>query len=141
MKRLNEWIQAEERRQHRHPALEHALLTDRAVGYVLFRLRWMWPRVLVRTLVHMLELYLLALAQVPEDWLAIFIGYRTSTGLVSSMYWGALEQMRESVRAHVKRRHHGSARLVIHNWLRVAAVVGVLGTSIAATWILSLIHI
>lgn len=136
MKRLNDWIASEGRRQSRQPALEHALLTDRGAGYVLFRLRWMWPRVLLRTLVHMLELYLLALAQVPDDWLAIFIGYRTSTGLASSLYWGFLEPMRESVRMHVRRRHHGSARLVIHNWLRVALLLGVVGTSVAATWIL-----
>jgi hypothetical protein len=132
---VNEWLVREAERQARHPRLEHALLTDRATGYVFYRMQFMWLRVFVRCAVHVLEITLLASAMVPGDWLAGFIGYRTSTGLLSSLYWGGLEQMRHSVRTHMKRRHIGSARLEIHNWLRVSAVMGVFGVCAFGAWI------
>lgn len=134
MKRLNDWLAREAMRQARHPRLEHALLTDRAAGYVWYRLRLMWLRVLVRCAVHVLEVILLSSAMVPQEWLAVFIGYRTSTGLLSSLYWGVLEQMRQNVRVHMLRRHFGSARLEIHNWLRVSLVLGVLGVAAIGAW-------
>lgn len=134
MKRLQDWLAKEAKRQAAFPRLEHALLTDRAFGYVYYRLKYMWLRVLVRSAVHLLELTLLATA-VPEDWLLIFIGYRTSIGLLSGLYWGALEQLRETVRGHLRRRNPGSARLVIHNWLRLSAVLGVVGIAAVSIWI------
>jgi len=134
MKRVHQWLATEATRQSSFPLLEHALLTDRAFGYVYFRLRYMWLRVFVRCAVHMLELTLLSSA-VPEDWLLIFIGYRTVAGLLSSLYWGALEQLRESVRDHLRHRNIGSARLSIHNWLRVSAVLAVVGVVTVSVWI------
>jgi len=135
VKRVNAWLAREAARQARHPRLEHALLTDRAFGYAFYRLQFMWLRVFVRCAVHVLEVLLLSSAMVPEEWLAVFIGYRTSTGLLSSLYWGVLEQLRQRVREHVQRRHFDSARLEIHNWLRVSALVGVLAVAGLSTWV------
>ncbi len=134
MKRLNEWLAREVRSQQRHPRLDHALLTDRSFGYVAYRLRWMWIRVFVRCAVHVAELMLLSMA-LPDVWLPVFIGYRTMAGLVSSLYWGVLEQLRVGVSGYVRKNHFGSARLLVHNWLRISALVGVLGMAAFAAWI------
>lgn len=134
MRQLHAWLAREAERQRSNPRLEHALLTDHTLGYVVYRLKYMWLRVLIRCAVHVLEIMLLS-ATIPSDWLALFIGYRTSSGLLSSLYWGVLEQLRQTVRGHVRRHQFGSARLAIHNWLRLSVVLGVLALGAVSVWI------
>jgi hypothetical protein len=113
---LHLWLAREAQRQARHPDLTSALVSGRGAAYARQRLLPVVLRQLLRTGLHGLEIYLLARA-LPYEVLAPLLGYRGAVALASTTQWGALEGLRQRVRACVRARELSAARSVVESWL------------------------
>ncbi len=122
MKRLEAWIARQQRRSVRLPRLEDALLGRRPVAYIAHRLRFVTLRVVLRTMLHIVEV--VALAQVfSPQYLGPILLLRHSTLLISSLYWGALEAQRIALRDARRRRDDAEFANIISRWAATAVVV------------------
>lgn len=130
MKRLEAWIARRQRQSARIPRLEDALLGRRPIAYIAHRLRFVTLRVVLRTMLHIVEV--VALAQVfSPRYLGPILLLRHSTLLISSLYWGALEAQRIALR-DARRRHADSEFAHIINRWAAAAVIAIVFVQLLA---------
>jgi len=131
---LHAWLAQEARRHGRRVSLPAALLLGRGASYAATRV---WPVLLglvLRSTLHAAELYLLASA-LPYDYLAPLLGYRTLLGLASTAQWGALEPLRQDVRARVAARQLTAARARIAHALAVSGGLGAAPLVACSMWV------
>jgi hypothetical protein len=107
------------------PSLDLALLTGAGGRYAVSRIGLIGVRALVRTAVHVVELWFLS-RQFPLEFLAPLFALRTLPGLLSGLHWGALEGLRVRVRREARDSRRAGARATIEAYLLVAGVGGAL---------------
>lgn len=134
MTSLEEWCAREARRAARRPTLPEALLSGRDWAYAAYRTRFLFARVPIRLALHFAELLLLGNLFPVED-LAPLFAIRATTSVAASLQWGALEPLREDVRAYVQRRSWTSATLRIRAALARSVKLGLLQLGLAIAWI------
>jgi hypothetical protein len=118
---LEHWLARVHRRHQRRSDLAAALLLGEGGRYARQRLSPMLLRVLVRTALHAVEIYLLMLA-LPFEYLAPLLGYRALVQIAGTAHWGALEPLRRRVREQAP----AAVRWTITRWLSASTALGVL---------------
>ena len=136
MKRVERWLARERRRQLRIPRLEDALFYRRAWVYVAYRLRFVTLRVVLRTVLHLIEVVALSQVILPE-YLGPILFLRHATMFTQSLWWGALEQQRTALREAHRKRDAGSFADVTSRWSALAAAVIVLEQGLVGVWLLT----
>jgi hypothetical protein len=132
---LHRWLEKRRRAVASWPRLADALLSDRGARYVRYRLRFVLVRVLLRTALHVMELVLLS-ELFPLEWLAPVFIFRMSAPLISSFWWGALESLRDGVRALTFRRH-GELGPLVDDWVITSMGIALTLFGLAVLWCLS----
>jgi hypothetical protein len=115
------WLLAQVRRAER-ASLDLALLTNRGARYVAARAGLTGVRALLRSAVHMAEVWILA-RDIPFEYLAPLFAMRTVPSLISGIHWGALEGLRVAVREHMRAHKPQLARRAIEAWLALTMLV------------------
>ncbi len=135
MSDLNTWLRRQARRDQRRPRLYEALLTNRSWAYARYRLRFLIWRVLLRALLHLIEI--VAFSTIFSlEFLAPVLIYRSGMIIALSLHWGGLEQLRHQVRQAARDRRWSSVRPIIDAWLLATVVVGLLLIGGGTSWIL-----
>ncbi|MGC4067644.1 MAG: hypothetical protein QM784_23950 [Polyangiaceae bacterium] len=129
MTRIERWLMRTARQEAARPRLVDALLGYRAFRYVAYRLRMTTLRVLIRTVLHLLEVA--ALSRVfPLEYLAPILLLRHGSTLIQSFWWGVLECQREAIRRAYRRHDRGSHARSVDEWsvlTTLAMLASVLG--------------
>lgn len=121
MSPLGVWLARVQRQHARRSDVAAALLLGEGVAYARQRLSPMLLRVIIRTALHAVEMYLLMLA-LPFDYLAPLLGYRALVQIAGTAHWGALEPLRRRVREQAP----AAARWTITRWLCASSALGAL---------------
>ena len=116
MSDLIDFVRQTAERNRAHPRLEEALLTEDGRAYVAHRLRYLLLRAPLRTVLHVMEVFLFAGVIWPE-YLPYFFVLRAGVAVTNGLLWGALESLRDQVRGHMRQREPMQARAVIERWL------------------------
>jgi hypothetical protein len=114
---------ARQLRARPRPSLDLALLTDAGARYAASRIGLIGVRALVRTAVHIAEVWFLA-RQFPLEFLAPLFALRTLPGLLGGLHWGALEALRVRVRQQARGQRRTGARAVIEAYLLLTGLGG-----------------
>ncbi len=136
MSGLLRWLTQLAKRNQARPELFEALLTGRYYGYAYLRLRFLAPRIILRLLTQVFEVFVLS-SVLPWEYFVPLLSYRASSALIGGSYWGALEQLRDRVRDEVRRRRYESARVAIEAWLGISlllALACIVGISLWARY-------
>jgi hypothetical protein len=115
MKTLERWLLRQARREARRPKLIDALFGTEPFRYVAHRLRFVTVRVLLKTVLYLLEI--VALSRVfPLEYLSPILVLRHTSTLAQSAWWGALEPQREALRAAYRSRDLGAFARITSQW-------------------------
>jgi hypothetical protein len=136
MKRLERWLAREKRKQRRIPPLEEALLYRRAWTYVVYRLRFVTLRVVLRTVLHLIEVVALSQVILPE-FLGPILFLRHATLFLQGLWWGALEPQRTALREAHRKRNAILFGDLSSRWSAFACVVIVLEQALVGGWLLA----
>lgn len=128
------WLAAQAARLQRVPSLEDALLGTRPLGYVAYRLRYVYLRALLRCAFRVLEIALFT-TYFSFEILGPVLVLRSAMLLADSLYWGALETLRQDVRHWASRAELPRATPAIRAWLALACVLGSSALGLATLWI------
>ena len=131
---LAHWLQSQARREATAVRLEDALLGDRFASYFIFRLRFFSVRTAFTAVLHAVKIVLLFKA-FPRDQFVAIIVLGAGAAIANDFWWGALERMRQSIRAL---RRDGAVHRVpsrIGSWLRFAARLSRVGLGLAGCWV------
>lgn len=128
------WLAAESSRLANLPRLEDALLGESPSRYAVYRLRYVFVRALLRTILRMVELALFASA-VPFDLLGGVLVVRSCMLVSEGFWWGALEPLRNDVRQLCADGRTGQASLRIRQWLVLVLGLGGLGIAATSVWV------
>lgn len=125
MNKIHAWLAREGARIARQPRLEDALLGRGAIRYVAHRLRWVTLRVVLRSVLHIVEV--VALTRVFSlEYLGPILFLRHASLILSSLWWGALEAQRNGLRAARRRHDQGEFAECSSQWSVVAvAAIGI----------------
>lgn len=134
MSRVANWLTAESKRLANLPRLEDALLGVQTWRYALYRLRYVFARGLLRTVLRMTELALLAVA-VPFEMLGSVLIARSCMLVSEGLWWGALEPLRDEIRELNAEGRTGQASQRIRQWLVLGVGLGTLGFAATALWV------
>jgi hypothetical protein len=119
MNELNAWIAKQARREQSVVRLEDALVANRFARYFFYRLRFLFARTAISTVIHAAKIVLLLGAFPRSEFLAIVI-VQGSAALATDFWWGALEQMRTEVRLLQRRASRHIIPREIGRWLTLA---------------------
>jgi hypothetical protein len=128
------WLAAQAARLHRVPSLEDALLGSRPLRYVAYRLRYVYFRALLRCAFRVLEIALFA-SYFSFEIMGPVLVLRSAMLLADSLYWGALETLRQDVRHWASRAELPRATPAIRAWLAFACVLSMSALGLATLWI------
>lgn len=131
---LDGWLRRQVRRQRRIVTLEDALLGARASAYSLYRLRFFMLRCACAAALHVLRLGLLRLIFSHQVFLFTLVVHAVAN-CTASVWWGALEVMRDRVRRLMR---DGEARRIpgeIGRWLTVAIALASVCLLLPAIWV------
>lgn len=134
MSRVANWLSAESTRLATLPRLEDALLGVQTWRYALYRLRYVFARALLRTVLRMIELALFA-SVVPFEMLRSVLIARSCMLVSEGLWWGALEPLRDDIRQLNADGRTGQASLRIRQWLVLAVGLGALALAATALWV------
>lgn len=124
MKRIGAWLKTERARLEAAPRLSDALLGIHPHRYAAYRLRYTLVRSLLRTGLRIFELALFA-SILPFEMVGTVLVVRSCMFVTESLWWGALEPLRDEVGNLLTRGRTGQASLRIRQWLVLAVVLGV----------------
>ncbi len=131
MTEIDDWLEAQVRRERRVVRLEDALLAGHYGRYFLYRLRFFIARTFVSAVIHAIRIVLLLGAFAVSEFL-FYILLSATAALVADAWWGALESMRSRIR-HLQRS--GSRFRIaaeIAGWLRLSVLLCAVGCVAAA---------
>ncbi len=114
---IDRWIRKEFDRQAKIPTLEAALLGQKLSGYVIYRLRYFFLRLVAVVIIHAIEFPILYKSIHPGN-ISPVILFAASMHLIMQLWWGALESMRAEVRDSVLDHKSHQIERVINPWLR-----------------------
>jgi len=133
---LGRWLEAQSRRERRAVRLEDALLADRYATYFAFRLRFFGLRTVVTAILHAFKILLVARAFSQND-LLVILAVGAGTAIGNDFWWGALERMRQTIRALRRNALIHRVPAEIGRWVRLAVGLSVAGIA-AATAVLAI---
>src|SRR5262245_9403818 len=119
---LRRWLAREAERERSTPYLEDALLGDRFARYSWHRLRYFFARYGVEVVFHGVRVLLVAQAFSRRAFVGVLMVHAL-TALVSSVWWGTLESLRERVRTLARAGRHRRIPEEIGRWLTVSVVL------------------
>jgi hypothetical protein len=126
MRELNSWLERQARRERSVVRLEDALLANRFARYFFYRLRFLFARTAISTVIHAAKIVLILGAFPRSEFLTIVV-VQGSAALAGDFWWGALEQMRAEIRLLQRRASRHIIPREIGRWLtlstRLALVV------------------
>ncbi len=125
MRRIERWFEAARRRQRRTEGLYASLLSDSLPRYFAYRLRYAFLLQGSGFVFHVLE-FTIILAAVGELAAFVVIALRSGTILVRGAWWGALEPMRERLRAMAAEGAREASEREIGHWLLLSFVAAAL---------------
>lgn len=134
MNALQRFLRRQAKRAAKVPTLDQALLTDRPWAYARYRLRYTFPRALLRTVLHAVEITLFARVIFPEI-LVYFLVVRSATALFGGLWWGALETLREDVRQLPAAQRATQLPHLVQGWLGLAGMASVLQVVALLAWL------
>ena len=135
VKDIDAWCDREARRALSRPTLAEALLAGRGWAYVSYRTRYLLARLPIRVSLHVAEVWMLGFL-FPVEELGPIFATRALMAVCASLWWGALEPLREDVRESARRRAWSNATETIRAWLARSVEVGLAQLGIAVAWIL-----
>jgi len=131
MSRTRAFLDAKLRARQR-PGLDVALLTDAGRGYAASRIGLIGARALLRTAVHITEVWFL-MQRFPLEFVVPLFALRAVPGLISGLHWGALEALRARVRREIALRRREAATATVEAYLVLAGAAGALLFSAVVT--------
>jgi hypothetical protein len=134
MKALRCWIAKRARAAARRPSLDHALWSDQAWRYALYRFRFLAIRAPLQTALFSLEIYLFSLVYALE-FLWPMLVYRSASALLVGLWWAGLETLRDQVRQAARRGQWNRVRQVIDGWLAISLLFGAAVVTATMGWI------
>jgi hypothetical protein len=124
LNRLNDWKARQAARERSLVRLEDALLANRFGRYFFYRLRFLFARTAISTVVHAAKVVLLLGAFPRSEFLAIVV-IQGTVALAGDFWWGALEQLRAQIRDLQRRGARHVIPREIARWLTLALRVAV----------------
>jgi hypothetical protein len=128
--RLNRWFERHSTRGQRAVYIEDALIGDRFLRYVTYRLRFFAARFAAGSFVHALRFVFLYTMFHQSQFYALVAIY-SAAGFIESFWWGALEVMRAQVRDLYQSGNPRRIAVCVAQWLSLsgglAAAVGFCG--------------
>lgn len=131
---LGAWLRGQSRRERQAVRLEDALLADRYATYFAFRLRFFGLRTVFVAILHALKILLVAQAFSQHD-LFVILAVGAAAAIANDFWWGALERMRQAIRALRRNAAIHRVPAEIGRWLRLAAVLAGVGVAAAIVWV------
>ena len=135
MKKLNQWIEKQRNREKRTIFLEDALLSNRFSSYTIYRMRFFMVRHLLEAILHGIEFtFLTSIFSI--DLLISLLVLKLVHNVITSFWWGALEDMRNEIR-YLSRE--GRPHLIpeeISRWLSNAILLAPIPLIICVVWII-----
>ena len=127
---LGRWLEGQRRRESRVMRLEDALLADRYASYFAFRLRFFGVRTVFTAILHALKILLVAKAFSEND-LLVILAVGAGAVIANDFWWGALERMRQPIRALRRNATIHRVPTEIGRWVSLAAGLSVAGVAAA----------
>lgn len=120
MDTLRHWLARHAAREQRIVFLEDALLGNRALPYVLYRLRYFGFRCLTSAVLHGIQITLLRYIFSSKVFVATLL-LTGAASFISSAWWGALEVLRRRVRYLAREGHAHRIPEEVGRWLALAS--------------------
>lgn len=133
---IEQWLDRQRRREQRRVTIADALVGGRWGAYGWFRLRFYSVRLLVRILLHGVNLAVLVRVFDGRGGVQLVAGSFAVLSLGRAAWWGALEGLRERIRLLFADGRGHLADREIRRWLRPATIAGAgLGILVAGGWL------
>ncbi|HWA76675.1 MAG TPA: hypothetical protein VG937_30290 [Polyangiaceae bacterium] len=134
MERIEALLRRAARNAARRVSLDEALLSDRALAYVWYRNRFLLLRIPLGVVLHVAEV--LAFSDAFElGIIGPMLAIRSLPAVAGALWWGALEELRASVRACAARGDWGRAERFVRSYLGLAVDVAIAGVALAIAFI------
>ncbi|MEO6350271.1 MAG: hypothetical protein ABIP53_06435 [Candidatus Limnocylindrales bacterium] len=124
MNQLNDWIARQASRERSLVRLEDALLANRFGRYFFHRLRFLFARSAISTVIHAAKVVLL-LGSFPRSEFLVIVVMQGSVALAGDFWWGALEYLRSQIRDLQRRGARHVIPREIARWLTLGLRVAV----------------
>ncbi len=134
MTRLDAVLAKLARRAARSVSLEEALFSQRGFAYAWYRARFLFLRIPFGMALHAAEIVAFS-ALYELDLIGPMLAIRSLPAVASALWWGALEALRERVRAAKERGEWGRAELAVRSFLALSVDVGVAGALLAVAYV------
>jgi hypothetical protein len=118
----------------RRVSLDEALLSDRALAYVWYRNRFLLLRIPLGVVLHVAEV--VAFSDAFElGIIGPMLAIRSLPAVAGALWWGALEELRASVRACAARGDWGRAERFVRSYLGLSVDVAIVSVALAVAFI------